>query len=432
MSSQSRLSAALRAGAYDSALTELNGSWMTGDALAGLRARAERVTGEFCDRFSRQDSGMALFSAPGRTELGGNHTDHQHGHVLCASVDMDMLACAAPNSASEIRVISEGYPAVTVKLDSLEPVDGEKGTTCALVRGVAAGIRARGYRISGFDAFVSSEVLSGSGLSSSAAFEILIGNILNRFFCRGELDSVELAKLGQQAENVYFGKPCGLMDQLGASVGGAIAVDFAVPDAPAVEQIHFDFAASGHVLCIVDTASDHADLTEDYAQIPREMSAVAAYFGKTVLREVDESLFRGEIPALRRSCGDRAVLRALHYYHDDHAARAEAEALAQGDFEGFLKLVNASGLSSELCLQNAWSPANPRQQSVPMALAFGRELLEGSGAIRVHGGGFAGTIQAFVPQERLEIFRTGMEQLLGAGRCHVLHIRPRGGCMLGI
>ncbi|MDE6454685.1 MAG: galactokinase, partial [Dysosmobacter sp.] len=359
-------------------------------------------------------------------------TDHQHGHVLCASVDMDMLACAAPNGLNVIRVRSEGYPALEVDLGSLSPRPGEANTSAALVRGVADGIAQRGFAVGGFDACAVSSFLSGSGLSSSAAYEILIGRIINHFFCQGKLDAVELAKIGQYAENVHFGKLSGLMDQMGSSVGGAVAIDFGDPASPVVRPISYDFARSGHALCIVDTGSDHSarHLTEDYSDITREMRSVALHFGRQLLREVPESDFRSAVPALRRECGDRAVLRALHFYDDDRRAAQEAGALERGDFQAFLSLVNASGMSSSLHLQNTWSTADPRQQAIPIALAFGRELLEGTGAIRVHGGGFAGTIQAFVPLEKLDAFRSGMESLLGPGMCHVLRIRPQGGCVV--
>jgi len=407
----------LRAGRCDESLAAL---------YAGSgRERALRVVEGFRAAFGPAEE-AALFSAPGRTEIGGNHTDHQHGHVLCGSVDLDMLACAAPNGRKCVRIRSEGYPDLAVELDDPAPRREERNTSAALVRGVAAKFRALGYPAGGFDAYVASDVLSGSGLSSSAAYEILVGVILNHFFCGGALDPIALAKIGQYAENVYFGKPSGLMDQIGSAAGGAVAIDFADPAAPKVRKLRADF--SGYALCIVDTGSSHGDLTGDYAGITGEMGAVAAFFGKTVLREVEEADFRAAIPALRERCGDRAVLRAMHFYADDRRATAEADALEAGDLPGFLALVNESGRSSSLLLQNTWSVSNPRQQAIPLALAVGQELLAGRGAIRVHGGGFAGTIQAFVPEDRLEAFRTGMEALLGAGRCHVLHIRPQGGC----
>ena len=317
-----------------------------------------------------------------------------------------------------------------VSLSALEPDAAEYGSTAALVRGVAAGIAARGYALRGFDAYVHSNVIAGSGLSSSAAFEILIGTILNGLCCGGVLDAVELAKIGQRAENAFFGKPCGLLDQIGASVGGAVAIDFFDPAAPVVRKLDYDFARSGHSLCIIDSGSTHADLTDDYAGIPAEMGAVAKLFGKTWLVELPEAEFRAGISRAREGCGDRAVLRALHFYHDDNNAQAEAAALARGDFAEFLRIVNRSGLSSIENLQNIFSPAHPENQAVGLAISLGRELLDGAGAIRVHGGGFAGTVQAFVPNERLEAFRGGIEAVFGRGKCHVLHIRPVGGCEL--
>ena len=428
MHTPTQLLQTLSDGQHDPVLAALYALDGTRESLDKARARAVHVVSRFIEEFSpASDAAAALFTGPGRTEIGGNHTDHQHGRVLCGSVDLDMLACAAPNGLDVIRVHSEGYPALEVALDSLSPREDEKNTSAALVRGVAAKIAELGHTLCGFDAYVTSNVLSGSGLSSSAAYEVLIGNILNHLCCGGALDPVEIAKIGQYAENVYFGKPCGLMDQMGSAVGGAVAIDFHDPASPVVRRADYDFSASGHALCIVDTASSHGDLTDDYADITREMGAVAAYFGQKFLRDVPEADFHAALPALRASCGDRAVLRAMHYYEDDRRAVEEAEALAAGDFPRFLALVNASGLSSALHLQNTWSISDPRQQAIPVCLAVGRELLEGTGAIRVHGGGFAGTIQAFVPNDKLVSFKTGMEALLGPGKCHILHIRPQGG-----
>lgn len=423
MSSCEEILRRLRAGECDGALGALYAD------VDAARSRAEHVTERFMESFGGAPE-AALFSGPGRTEIGGNHTDHQRGRVLCGSVDLDILSCAAPNGTGTVRVISEGYPMVEISLDDLEIKEAEKNTSAALVRGVAARLVKLGYALSGFDAYAVSDVLSGSGLSSSAAYEVLIGNIFNRFFCGGALDAVEIAKAGQYAENVYFGKPCGLMDQMGASVGGAVAIDFFDTADPAVERVDYDFSRSGHALCIIDTGSCHADLTDDYADIPREMGAVAAYFGKSVLREVPEEAFTAKISDLRAKCGDRAVIRAMHYYADDARAAAEAGALRDGDFERFLALVRESGLSSALLLQNIWSPAAPGEQAVSVALAVGERLLGGRGAIRVHGGGFAGTVQAFVPEDLLEGFKSGMEAVFGAGKCHVLHIRSKGGCVV--
>ncbi len=429
MATCSQLLAALREGAHDSALSALYAP-EGGGPLDAARARAVRMAETFAARFGGDASGAALFSGPGRTEIAGNHTDHQHGRVLCGSVDLDMLACAAPNGLSVVRFLSEGYPELEVSLDDLAPKKEEENTSAALVRGVAARVAELGYKLSGFDACACSTVLSGSGLSSSAAYETLVGNIFNHFCCGDKLDPVSIAKIGQYAENVYFGKPCGLMDQMGSSVGGAVFIDFNDPADPIVERVDYDFGKSGHALCIVDTGSSHGDLTDDYAAVTREMGAVAAHFGRQVLRDVPQEEFRAVLPALRQECGDRAVLRAMHFYDDDRRAAQEAGALKHGNFEAFLNMVNASGLSSSLRLQNTWSISDPRQQAIPLALTVGESLLDGMGAIRVHGGGFAGTIQAWVPEERLTLFRDGMEALFGAGKCHVLRIRPQGGCVV--
>ena len=370
------------------------------------------------------------FSAPGRVELGGNHTDHQHGCVLAAAVDLEMRAAVTPNHDGVIRVFSQGFAPVEVALGDWTPRPEERNTTAALVRGMAAQFIRRGAALTGLDVRVTSQVPVGSGLSSSAAFEVLLGRVFSGLCCGGSVSPEDIARMGQTAERDYFGKPCGLMDQMGSSVGGAVAIDFADPTAPVVRKVDYDFSKSGHALCIVDTGSCHADLTDDYAEITQEMGAVAAHFGKQFLRDVPEEQFRAELPSLRVRCGDRAVLRALHFYDDDRRAVEEADALEAGDFDRFLALVNASGISSSLYLQNTWSIADPKQQAIPMALAIGRELLEGTGAIRVHGGGFAGTIQAFVPVEKLTAFKSGMEKLLGTGMCHILHIRPQGGCVI--
>lgn len=399
--------------------------------LDAVRSRAVKVVNGFCAAFDPLGCReAALFSAPGRTEIGGNHTDHQHGCVLCGSLDLDMLACVSQNATMIISIHSDGYSDVEVDLENLSPVACEVNTTAALVRGVAAKITELGYPVRGFDAYVVSDVLVGSGMSSSAAFEVLVGNIINHLFCGDRLDSIEIAKIGQYAENVYFGKPCGLMDQMASSVGGIISIDFADPLDPVVRKVNYDFTESGHALCIIDTGSSHADLTGDYAEIPREMGAVAEFFGKKVLRDVPEGDFYTAIPVLREKCGDRAVLRAMHFYEDNSRANNEASALERGDLNEFLALVNASGISSSLNLQNTWSVSDPKNQAISVALAVGRRLLNGNGAIRVHGGGFAGTIQAFVPHELLSEFKSGMEDLLGAGKCHIVRIRPQGGCVV--
>ena len=369
------------------------------------------------------------FSAPGRTEISGNHTDHQHGCVLAASVNLKTTALVTPNETGIIRVISEGYAPVEVNVSDLSIHPEETNTTAALIRGVAAAFSQRGTKLGGFDAQVSSTVLPGSGLSSSAAFEVLIGNILNALFFDGKLDAVEIARIGQYAENVYFGKPCGLMDQMASSVGGMVFIDFADPENPLVEKINFDFSATGYALCIIDTGADHADLTDEYAAIPQELKAVCSYFHKEYLRDVPEDVFWKQLPALRAVVGDRPILRAIHVYNENRRVLKQKQALADGDFDAFLRLVRESGHSSWRLLQNVIPKGQTKHQEVALALALAEKLLNGQGACRIHGGGFAGTIQAFVPMDRLDAFKTGMEEALGAGKCHVLSIVPGGGML---
>lgn len=419
----------LNSGAQDERLRRL--SCCGGEPLARYRARAVLAVERYQALFSAgDDAPAALFSGPGRTELGGNHTDHQHGCVLAASVNMDMLAAAAPNGLNVIRIQSEGYPTLSVDLADLRPRTEERGTSGALVRGVAARMTELGFPVGGADAFICSSVPAGSGLSSSAAYEVLVGTVLNELFCSGTLTPVQLAQIGQYAENVYFGKPSGLMDQTASAVGGTVSIDFQDPKSPVVRRLDYDFSASGHALCIIDSGADHADLTDEYAAITGEMGAVAARFGHAVLRDVDEAAFRAAIPALRKELGDRSVLRALHFFEENRRAAAEALALEAGDFPRFLSLLRASGNSSSLFLQNTFALSNPRQQAIPMVLCIAEEVLAGEGAVRVHGGGFAGTVQAFVPEEKLSAFTAAMEALLGPGMCHVLSIRPEGGCRI--
>ena len=387
----------------------------------------ETVKELFQETFSR--SARFVFSAPGRTELGGNHTDHQLGRVLAGAVSVDTVAAVAPNGEGVIRVLSQGYPLCTVSLDELEPRPAEVGSTAALIRGVAGRIAALGLPVVGFDAAVTSRVLPGSGLSSSAAFEVLIGTVLNRLGDCG-LDAVQIAQIGQFAENVYFGKPCGLMDQMASSVGGIVTIDFADAEHPVVEPLNFDFASCGHALCIVNSGADHADLTDEYAAIPREMGEVCRLFGKSHLRQVDEAEFYERLPEVRAAAGDRAALRAMHIFDENRRVAREVEALKRGDFAAFLDLVNQSGRSSWLYLQNVAPTGSTRHQELALSLALAARLLDGTGASRVHGGGFAGTIQAFVPLDRLEQFKTGMEAVLGEGSCQVLSIRPEGGVLL--
>ncbi len=392
---------------------------------------------------------VSFFSAPGRTEIGGNHTDHQHGEVLAASINRDAIAAASPTDDGSIRVLSEGYPMIEFTLpgadasaDSgstgtgLSPLPEEAGTTRGLIRGVIAGIQARGYRIGGFNAYITSNVLGGSGLSSSAAFETLIGTILSGLYNEGSIDAVTIAVIGQYAENVYFGKPCGLMDQMACSVGSLCHMDFADPADPKLTRIEFDLDKAGYSLCITDTKGSHADLTPDYAAVPAEMKAVAAFFGKEVLREVPESEMAAAVPALREKLGDRPVLRAFHFYKENRRVEAEANALSTGDIRMFLRAVRASGDSSYKFLQNVYTTHDIRHQNMSVALAVsesvlglssGNESLLETGVVRVHGGGFAGTIQAFVPKDKTKAYQSAMDALFGEGSCMVLKIRKYGG-----
>ena len=427
MTEISHLSRALEAGELDEQLRRL-ACLAPEDDASRPRARVGQVLEGFRKTFGGEPS--AVLSAPGRTELGGNHTDHQHGRVLAGAVNLDFLACAAPNGSQVIRFQSEGWPLVEVDISSLEPREEERETTAALVRGVAARVAGLGYAPQGFDAYAVSDVLPGSGLSSSAACEVLLGVILNHLFCRDELDAVAIAQMGQYAENVYFGKPSGLMDQMASSVGGAVFIDFADPAAPVVRPLKVDLEAQGYALCIVDSGADHADLTAEYAAIPQEMGAVAAYFGKKVLREVEESRVMAELPALRGAVGDRGVLRALHFFAEDRRAQEEADTLERGDFDAFLELVKESGRSSWTYLQNIAPAGAVKHQAMAVALAAAQSALGGRGACRVHGGGFAGTIQAFVPLDLLNTFQNSMESALGSGCCHVLSIRPVGGTVV--
>ena len=423
-----QLSKLLDDGALDETLAKLA---CTPAGVTPDHSRVRKVLDGFQSTFHpADDAPAALFSAPGRTELGGNHTDHQHGRVLAAPVNLDLLSCAAPNGKRVIRICSEGWPVLEVDLDRLEPVAEEINSTGALVRGIAARIGQLGYPPVGFDAYVISDVLPGSGLSSSAAYETLIGVILNHFSCGDALDAVAIAQIGQYAENVFFGKPCGLMDQMASSVGGAVAIDFADPAKPVVRQIPVDLESKGYALCIIDSGADHADLTDEYAAIPAEMKAVASFCGGDVLRNVPEETFWQMLPSARVATGDRAILRAIHYYNDDRCAVQEADALAAGDFDTFLKLATASGVSSWTMLQNVCPAGATKEQAVSVALAVAQAALKGRGGCRVHGGGFAGTIQAFVPVDLLDSFKAETERVLGQGRCHVLSIRSVGGCVV--
>ena len=388
------------------------------------------MSDRFAEIFGR--SALYLAAAPGRTELGGNHTDHQHGRVLAAAVNLVTQAAVAPNDRREICVQSEGYPMVKISLDDLLPKASEQETTAALIRGVAARFVQMGYTIGGFDAYAMSTVLPGSGLSSSAAFEVLIGTILNHLYTGGAVNAVEIAKIAQYAENMYFGKPCGLMDQMASSVGGVIGIDFADPENPIIERVAFDFDASGYALCIIDSGADHANLTDEYAAIPRDMKAVAGLLGKEYLREVNEKEFIALINVIRDVCGDRATLRAMHFFAENVRVKRQIEALQHGDVQAYFSDVMASGRSSWNLLQNVVPNGEIRHQNMAIALAAADRILAGEGAYRVHGGGFAGTIQAFVPMDKLEQFRKEIEHILGNGACHVLSVRSEGGTMIAL
>ena len=367
------------------------------------------------------------FSAPGRTEIGGNHTDHQRGCVLAGAVDLDTVAAVRPNDGHIIRIQSKGYPMSVVDLSILEPVEAEINSTPALIRGVAARFVQFGCEVRGFDAYCESTVLPGSGLSSSAAYEVLIGTIINHLYFDGQMTQPQIAMIGQYAENVFFGKPCGLMDQTASAVGNLVSIDFFDKEHPVIKPVAFDFASCGHSLCIIDSGADHADLTDEYAAIPGEIKAVAAWFGKEVLTQIDEKDFYAAIPQLRKQCGDRAVMRCIHFYQENARVPQQVEALERGDFDRFLELIRQSGYSSWMYLQNVIPAGYKHHQDVAVALGLAEHYLNGRGAYRVHGGGFAGTIQAFVPYDILDQFVAGMDAALGQGACHVLSIRPQGG-----
>lgn len=373
---------------------------------------------------------ISIFSAPGRTEICGNHTDHQQGCVLAAAVNLDTIAVVAFHNENVIRLQSVGYEQVFIELDNLAIHPEEEGTTSALIRGMVAQFNDMGVKVGGFNAFVLSDVLSGSGLSSSAAFEVLIGNIIDRHYNGGRAGAVEIAKMGQFAENKYFGKESGLMDQMVSSVGGFVFIDFKDTMNPVIEKHECDFEEGELRLIITDTKGSHADLTDDYVSVPAEMKLVAAQFGKKVLREVDEERFYESLGVLRSTCTDRAILRAAHYFGDNKRVGKEVEALDAKDFTGFLQLVRESGKSSAQLLQNLYSTKKTDEQGIPLALMVGERILGEKGACRVHGGGFAGTMQAFVPNELVDSYKKAMASLFGEGCCYVLNIRSTGGCQL--
>ena len=387
--------------------------------------RYQKAIQSFEKQFGLQD--LSIFSAPGRTEIGGNHTDHQHGEVLAASINKDAIAIVAATEDDRISLVSGEDPLLQIDSTDLAVKEEEKNTTASLIRGVAAGMKERGFKVGGFKAYVTSDVLIGAGLSSSAAFETLLGNIFSYLYNDGSVSAVEIAKIGQYAENVYFGKPCGLMDQMACSVGSLVHIDFADPEKPQFEKVDYDFAARGYHLCITDTKGSHADLTPDYAAVPAEMRSVAEYFGKNVLHEVGEEEVVKNISVLREKCGDRAVLRALHFYEENKRVQKEVQELKNDDVEAFLQAVSASGASSFQFLQNVYTNHDVAHQNVSVALQLAEMVLQGRGAARVHGGGFAGTMQAWVPEDLVDAYKAQMDAVFGNGACSVLGIRSCGG-----
>lgn len=369
---------------------------------------------------------VEIYSAPGRSEIGGNHTDHQYGRVLAASINLDAIAIVAKRE-NEIVVKSEGYPMITVSLENLSPQKEEEGTSSALIRGVVAKLKEEGYQIGGFEAYVTSDVLNGAGMSSSAAFEVLIGNILSGLYNDNNISQVLIAQASQYAENIFFGKPCGLMDQMASAVGNLIYIDFADIKKPIVKKVNVNFEDFGYSLCIVDTKGSHADLTDEYAAIPEEMKKVASYFDKEVLSQVDKDEFYINLPKIREYAGDRAVLRAMHWYEETSRVNEQVEALESGDFEAFKRLIKASGDSSFKYLQNVYSVKNLSKQEMSVGLAVSDVILANHGVSRVHGGGFAGTIQAFVPNDMVDMYKKSIEDIFGKDACHVLKIRKYGG-----
>ena len=414
---------AIRQGTYDETLKKLYPRYDADPEK--YKSRIEALLKAYTEHFSEPED-IHLFSAPGRIEVGGNHTDHQHGNVLAAAIDRDMIAAAALNGTDKIRMFSIGFGGLEIDLNDLEPHDDEKETTASLVRGVTAEIKKAGFPVKGFDVCITSDVPGGSGISSSAAFEVLYGEVLNGLFCEGQHSPVTLAKIGQYAEQHYFGKPSGLMDQTASAVGGFVAIDFKDTTAPVIRPISTEELGRQYVIFVIDTGSAHADLSNVYAGIPTEMRKVAAYFGKEVLREVDEDAFWTAIGKVRKQTGDRAVLRAIHFFEENQRAIDEASALEQGKIDEFLRIAKESGFSSFIHLQNVIISGQKEHQDVAFALAVAEKALKGRGAFRVHGGGFAGTILAIVPVENSESFKQEVEARLFPGACTLMSIRPVG------
>lgn len=417
-------------------LTEVKNKIQNGgfdDSFNMLYGNAELAKSRYsaaCDSFKelyKEEEGIRLFSAPGRTEVGGNHTDHQHGCVLAGGVNLDVIAVAAPNNDGKIRIKSEGYDMDVIDINDTDINPAETGRAAALIRGVCAKFKEMGADVKGFNAYTTSNVLKGSGLSSSAAFEVLVGTIINGMYFDNKADEITVAKIGQYAEREYFGKPCGLLDQMASSLGGFTYADFRNPENPITEKINLDIHSFGYTLCVVDTGGNHADLTQDYADITIECKKMSNALGVDFLRDADEDKFYSNLATLRKECGDRAILRALHFFNEQKRVESQKAALKAEDFEEFLKLVNESGNSSYDYLQNLYSNSNVAEQGLPLAIALTKQFLGGKGACRVHGGGFAGTIQCYIPTEQLDSYKQMIEKVFGDGSCCVLNIRPVGG-----
>ena len=415
--------AAIESGRFDE---NLKAVYVTDDAVEKQKPRYVETLNDFGELFG-YDREVSIMSAPGRTEVCGNHTDHNNGKVLAASINLDAIAVASKNDDNTIRVKSKGHRMNVVDLNDLEPNEDNFGDSTTLVQGVAAGIKNLGYAVSGFDACTTSDVMGGSGLSSSAAFEVLLGSVLSHMFNDGKISAVDIAKVAQYSENVFFGKPCGLLDQMASSVGTFVSIDFKSTKDPVINKIGFDFASSGHSLCIVDTHGNHSDLTDDYAAVRAEMESVAKAMGKNVLREITYEEFFEELPNLAGKVNDRALLRAIHFFGENKRVDKAVACLEANDFDGFKQVIIESGRSSFMLNQNVYTPKNPTEQKLSLALAVSKEILDGKGAWRVHGGGFAGTIQAFVPNEILDEYKNAIEGIFGEGSCHILIIRPVGG-----
>lgn len=412
----------VKTGKQDERLKEI---YVDESMLPYQRERYQKAVEKFEELYGAGEA--EIYSAPGRSEVGGNHTDHQHGEVLAASINLDAIGIVRKKEEPVIELLSEGYEKITVDLSDLEKREEEEGTSVGIIRGMAYGLKQNGHEIGGFQAYVTSDVLNGAGMSSSAAFETLVGTIISGLYNNMEISPVEIAQVAQYAENVFFGKPCGLMDQMACSVGGLIHIDFKDPKNPVVEKVEVDFGAYEHSLCITDTKGSHADLTDDYAQIPQEMKKVAEFFGKEFLREVDEKDFYKNIAKLQKECGDRAVLRSLHFFEEEKRVEQEVAALKNGNFSEFLQTVKSSGNSSFNYLQNVYTNKDVQNQGVSIGLAVSESILGNHGVSRVHGGGFAGTIQAFVENGFVENYREMLDSVFGEGSCHVLKVRPFGG-----